>query len=436
MPADSTGAVQLPAPSAPPAASRREPRPAWQPRLSRRVRPGTGFWLIAYAFAVIMGFSAVPTPLYVIYGQQDHFSALMSTLIYACYAVGVIASLFFLGHISDWIGRRRVLLPAACVSISAGLIFIVWTSVPALLVARVLAGLAVGMVTSTATAYLGELHARHRPGHSARRSQLVAVAANLGGIGIGPLVSGLLAQFAPKPLLVPYLVFEALLLLAFVALGLSPETTEKPAKPVAYRPQRIAVPRSVRGRFAAAAVGGLVTFAVFGLFNSLAPAFLAGTLHDSSHAVAGAVAFAVFGASAVAQIGLMHLSLRSTLVTGLVLLAAGLGLLSGGTWIGSLPLFIVGGVIAGAGAGLSFKGSLTMAVNVAPPDSRAEVLSGFFLSAYIGLSVPVVILGVVGEYVTTRSEMAVFSAIAVAALVPVTAVLLSRKKGNSPAQVS
>jgi MFS family permease len=405
-------------------------QPSFRPAAAspRRVSHGTGFWMAAYAFAVIMAFSAVPTPLYVIYGRQDHFSGLMSTLIYAVYAVGVIASLFFLGHVSDWVGRRRVLIPAVGVSIVAGLVFIFWTSIPALLVARILSGVAVGMVTSTATAHLGELHAQHRPQHPPRRSQLVAVAANLGGIGLGPLISGLLAQFAPRPLLVPYLVFEGLLLLGVLALSLSPETAAIPAEPVTYRPQRLAVPPEARGRFAAAATGGLVTFAVFGVFNSLAPAFLAGTLHDSSHALAGAVAFAVFAAAAIAQIVLMRLDVRATLTVGIVLLPVGLGVLSGATWVGSLPLFVAGGVIAGAGAGLSFKGALTTAVGIAPPGARAEVLAGYFLASYIGLSVPIVILGLVGEYVTTRSEMAVFSAVVTAALIPTTVALLAGRK--------
>ena len=392
-----------------------------------RVSHGTGFWMVTYAFAAIMAFSAVPTPLYVIYAQQDHFSSLMSTLIYAAYAVGVVGSLFFLGHVSDWVGRRRILLPAIGISLVSGVIFLLWTDVAALLVARVLSGVAVGMVTSTATAHLGELHARHRPGGSPRRSQIVAVAANLGGIGLGPLISGLLASYAPRPLVVPYAVFEGLLLLGVLALVLAPETADVPPVPPAYRPQRIAVPPEARGRFAAAATGGLVTFAVLGLFNSLAPSFLAGTLHQPSHALAGAVAFAVFASAAIAQVALMSLSVRSTLTVGFALLPPGLGLLSAGTWLGNLPLFIVGGVITGAGAGLVFKGVLSVAVDLAPPAARAEVLSGLFLAAYIGLSVPIVILGVVSQYASTRSEMVVFSAVVLAALVPAAAKLLARR---------
>ncbi|HUZ21859.1 MAG TPA: MFS transporter [Acidimicrobiales bacterium] len=414
---------QLQLPIAPPPA----PRGGADARAGGLVSHRSGFWLVAYAFAVLMAFSAVPTPLYVLYARRDHFSGMTSTLIYAAYALGVIGSLFLLGHVSDWVGRRRVLLPAIAASMASGVIFILGESVPALVVARILSGVAVGMVTGTATAHLGELHARHHPDRSPRRAQLVAVAANLGGIGLGPLVSGLLAQYAGHPLLVPYLVFEGLLLAGSAAVALAPETAALPPEPVAYRPQRIAVPREARGQFAAAAVGGLVTFAVLGLFTSLAPAFLAGTLHDASHAVAGAVAFGVFAAAATAQIALMRLSVRSTLAVGIGLLPIGFGILSAATWFADLPGFVVGGLVTGAGAGLVFKGVLATSMGLAPAHARAEVLAGLFLASYIGLSVPIVILGIASQYVSTRAETAVFAAAVTLAVLVTAAKLLARR---------
>ncbi|MGH9088846.1 MAG: MFS transporter, partial [Acidimicrobiales bacterium] len=408
----------------------------------RRASPGTGFWLVAYAFTIVMAFSAVPTPLYVVYAARDHFSGLTVTLVYAVYAVGVIASLFLLGHLSDRFGRRRVLMPAVAVSVLAGLVFVLWTSLPALLIARVLSGVAVGMVTTTATAHLGELHARRRPGQvaqateatqparpaqGARLPQLVAVAANLGGIGAGPLVAGMLAQFAPRPLLVPYVVMEALLLLGLVGLWRTPETVTPPSVRTPYHPQRIVVPREGRARFAAACLAALVTFSAFGLFTSLAPSFLAHSLRDPSHALAGGVVFAVFASAAITQAALLSLRVRTTLLATMVLVPLGLAGVVAATWTGSLAAFVLGGAVTGAGAGLAFKGALAAAIEVAPPTARAEALAGFFLSGYIGLSVPIVLLGIVGEHVSTRVEVALFGAVAAAAMVATAAALLPRR---------
>jgi hypothetical protein len=99
-------------------------------------------------------------------------------------------------------------------------------------------------------------------------------------------------------------------------------------------------------------------------------------------------------------------------------LFTGLALFTVGMWLPSLPVFVIGGIVTGAGGGLVFRGSLVAAASTAPKESRAEVLAGFFLGAYIGLSAPVIALGVATEYVTARNVMLVFvvlAAIAIAA---------------------
>jgi MFS family permease len=379
-----------------------------------------GFWVAALAFLVNMGFSAVPTPLYALYQRRDHFSTFMVTVVYAVYAVGVIGSLFLGGHVSDWIGRKQVFVPALLLNVVSALVFLFLPSLPGLLIARVITGVSVGLTTATATAYLAELHVGifgSEPMRSPRRARVVATAANLGGIGFGPLVAGLLAQFAPQPLRLPYVVFGGVLILLAVLVALSPETAVRPEPAPAWRPQRIAVPPAARGAFFAATAAGLASFALFGVFNSLAPSFLAGTLHESSAAVAGAVAFAAFASGAIAQILLSRLGVDATLRIGMAILTPGLALLIGGMWLPSLAMFVIGGVLTGAGAGLVFRGALVAASAAAPAESRAEVLSGFFLGAYVGLSVPVLGLGIATRYAPARDVMLVFVAVVIVALV-------------------
>ncbi|MFC7510603.1 MFS transporter [Streptomyces thermocarboxydus] len=124
-----------------------------------------GFWFVACGFATVMSFGTVPTPLYVLYQARDHLSATTVTLVFAAYAVGVLLSLFLLGHFSDVLGRR-VLLPAVYVAVVADLCFLFWSSLPGLIVARVLTGVSVGLIATTATAYLAELHRAARPGEA------------------------------------------------------------------------------------------------------------------------------------------------------------------------------------------------------------------------------------------------------------------------------
>jgi MFS family permease len=399
--------------------------PAMRARAGSRRHHSFGFWVAAAAFLVNMGFSAVPTPLYVLYQQRDHFSTITITLVYAVYAVGVIGSLFLGGHVSDWVGRKRVFVPALLTNVAAAAIFLVAPSLPGLLLARVVSGVSVGLTTATATAYLSELHIGTAAGErGGRRAQVVATAANLGGIGFGPLVAGLLAQFAPQPLRLPYYVFGGLLLVLALLVAASPETAARPVPAPRWRPQRIAVPPQARHTFFAATAAGVAAFAVYGVFNSLAPSFLAGTLGETSHAVAGAVAFAAFASGAVAQVALSRVGLRDTLRIGPYLLIPGMALLVVGMWLPSLAVFVLGGVVTGAGGGLAFRGALAAAGSTAPPEARAEVLASYFLGAYIGLSVPVVALGVATQYVSPRDAMLVFVVlVSIAVVLSVRAVL-------------
>src|ERR1700750_3340459 len=123
-----------------------------------------------------MAFSAVPSPLYGLYRARDHFSLFMVTVIYAVYAFGVIGALLLGGHLSDWYGRRRLLLPALRVAIRGAILFRASKGLASLLVGRLLNGIAIGIVVSTATAYLTELHAVGRPEGTRRRGPLTASA--------------------------------------------------------------------------------------------------------------------------------------------------------------------------------------------------------------------------------------------------------------------
>jgi MFS family permease len=136
-------------------ATRLAPRAARIPafRLSRRA----GFWAVAVSFFLVSAFSTAPSSLYGLYEQREHLSSLDVTCAYAVYAVGILASLVLVGHVSDWYGRRAVLLPAIGVAIVAAVLFLTWMSLAGLLVARVLTGIAVGAIVATATAFLTDL---------------------------------------------------------------------------------------------------------------------------------------------------------------------------------------------------------------------------------------------------------------------------------------
>lgn len=359
-----------------------------------RLRHGAGFWVIAAAFLAVMAFSTIPTPLYAFYQARDGFPTWVVTVIFAAYAVGVIASLFLIGHLSDVAGRRRMVLIAVLIEIVSAALFLVWNDVAGLIVARTLSGIGVGALTASATAHLSELRAVARPDEGPATAGTVSTVVNTGGLALGPLIGGAFAQFLPEPLLLPYAVFLVVLAVAAVAVALVPETVERAEERPAYRPQRISLPAEARGAFSAAAVAAFAGFAVFGLFTSLAPSVLVVTLHQTSHLLAGFVPFAVFAASAISQIVFARVSSRAQLILALILMLVGLAGLAAGVLTASFAVFVVSGVLAGAGVGLQFRSAIAAAASLAAPERRGEVLAAIFLIAYIGLAVPVLLVGV------------------------------------------
>ncbi|MGN7799019.1 MFS transporter [Leifsonia sp. 22587] len=380
-----------------------------------RIRHGAGFWLVAATFLIVMAYSTVPTPLYPLYQQRDGFPTFVITAIFAAYAVGVIVSLYFAGHISDWLGRRRILVVAVLISAVSALLFLMWADVPGLIAARFINGVSIGIITATATAHLGELRSVVRPEENSVIAASVSGAANLGGLSLGPLIGGLFATFLAAPLELPHLVFLVVLLASAVALLLVPETVKVPDQAPRYRPQRLSVPAGARSPFLVAAFGAFSGFAVLGLFTSLAPTFLISTFMTRDHLIAGATSFAVFAAAAAGQLLLSPLAVRTQFGLAIIACSVGLPLVAVGALLPQLAVFIAGGAVAGLGVGLLFKGAVSTAMSVADPLRKGETLALIFLIAYAGLAIPALLVGAALSVASATVVLLVFLVIVLAA---------------------
>ena len=401
-----------------------------------RHRVGLGFWVVAFAFSLLMAFTTAPTPLWSLFARHDGFSSLTITIVFAVYAVAVALSLFFAGHLSDWYGRRRVVALALALNVIAALVFVVWSQLPGLILARVLSGLGVGGVTATATVWLAELDAGHRPAHGPRRAQIIAAVANLAGLGLGGLIAGVIAQWAGHALTLPFIVLGGLLVLALSAISVAPETRMPSSPRPPYRPQRVSVPLRSRGRFFAAGAAAAITFSIFGLITSLAPSFLAGTLHQPSHALAGAVSFAMFATAASAQTLTGARAAQQLLAGAIPALLIGIALLTLAVWLPapSFGLFLAGDLVAGAGAGLMFKGAIGTVSEIALPERRAEALAGLYPASYLGLAGPVIGLGALTQVASSRVSLLVFSGLLALGIFAATPALLGDRGHRASAQ--
>jgi hypothetical protein len=123
------------------------------------------------------------------------------------------------------------------------------------------------------------------------------------------------------------------------------------------------------------------------------------------------VTFAVFIAGAASQAVFVRLSRPAQLRLGLVAMSIGLVGVAVGGLIPDLYLFTIGGVVAGAGVGLVFRGAVATSASLADPASRGEVLAALFLIAYAGLALPVLAIGVGVALLPAEVALVVFSAV-------------------------
>ena len=374
------------------------------------VSGNTGFVLVAYAFLVTMIGTTLPTPLYPLFEERYSFGELTVTVVFAVYAFGVIAGLLVFGNLSDEIGRKPVLLLGLAFSALSALLFLFAGSLAPIYAGRVVSGFSAGIFTGTATAMLVDL----APGGRRRMASFVAVVVNLGGLGLGTLLAGLIADHARSPLRTPFVVDLVLLVPAVIGMFVTPETVER--KAFRFRLQRLRVPAEVRTVFIRGATAGFGSFAVAGVFSSVAPVFLATILGRTSHALAGGLVFILFSASIVGQLLVSRLSDRRALISGCALLVGGAGLLALALGIESLAALIASALVAGLGQGLVLGAALAAINQRAPVEHRAETASSFFVVMYVGLSVPVIGVGVAADVWSLRGAGIAFS-FAVAALV-------------------
>ncbi len=364
----------------------------------------TGFVGVAYAFLIVMLGTTLPTPLYPIYSDTFGLSDLMVTIIYATYALGVIGGLLVFGQLSDRIGRRYILIPGVLLSAVSALVFLFADGIALLFVGRVLSGLSAGLFTSTATATLVSMAPHDKQG----KASMLASGVNMLGLGMGPLLAGIFAQYFPYPMRIVFAVDFAILIPAFIAIWLMPEPVKEKQK-LRLKVQKLSVPPEVRATFIRAVIPAFAGFSVLGMFTAVSPAFLQDVLAFDNKAVLGVIVFSIFCASAISQALLKRTPDRTVLKLGTGILIFGTIFVSIALQLRSLTLVVTGAIVSGAGQGFSFRAGLASVNAKSPSRQRGEVTSSFFTLAYIALSIPVVGVGLLAKWTGIQVAGMVFS---------------------------
>ena len=301
------------------------PKGATIPRKSKRYfnfgGKGSALGAATVLMLVFMG-ATLPGPLYLIYSDQLHFSQVTLTLIYAVYFASAVVTAFFLGRLSDQIGRRTAILIAIGVSLISTVLFVFADSIPLLFLARIMSGFAIPLAAGAGTAWVAELCENRCTGAS------LTAGFTLTGLGLGPFLAGILAQFAPEPLTFPFLALMMLALAAAVIALLVPETVKRLVArlgELSLRP-RIGVPRALIPAFTAPAVTAFSTFSLLGFYSALTPSLLEQALHLHN---SGGIIFELYAVAALVLVLTRWLTARAAMLAGLALLKGKVAIVTG-----------------------------------------------------------------------------------------------------------
>ncbi|MBN9097718.1 MULTISPECIES: MFS transporter [unclassified Pseudonocardia] len=362
-------------------------------------------------FVVAFG-TNVPTPLLLVYRTELGLSSTALTGAFAVYAAGLVPALLLAGPASDRFGRRPVVVPFVVLSTLTSLLFLgADSSVALLFLCRFLQGAVSGVVFSVGTAWLGELI--DEPARAAR----LTTAALGGGWAIGPLVSGILAQWAPLPTVLPYLVHVTLMIVGLVLLPRVPETlTAENRRRGAWL--NLGVPSAARWPFALVVLP--VAVGVF-TFPSTAVTVLPLLLTPTMPRIAVAITGFVAGVTLLTGVFAQPLGRRLGAVTagpvGLAVGAVGFGLSLLSVGLDAWPLLIPVALLLGVGYGLCLAAGLTMVGELASARHRGALTGTFYACAYLGFGVPV-LLSVTGggHFLEPLTVLAIVTAVVAAAL--------------------
>ncbi|MGJ7505901.1 MFS transporter [Variovorax sp. GT1P44] len=374
--------------------------------------PRIAFGLQASITLAFLAGSSAPTPLYAIYRAHWGFSPTLLTVVFAVYALAVLASLLVLGRLSDHVGRRPVLIGATIVQALTMVVFATASSVGDLLVARTLQGLSAGAAIAAVGAGLLDL--------DKTRGAVANSVAPMLGTAIGGAIAGLFVQFLPAPTRLVYEVLGAVFIAQAVALCFIAETAPPRAGALASLRPRLALPQGARGTFLRVAPAVVAVWALAGFYAALGPTLVARLLDGASMLTGGLALFVVAGSGALAVLATRQRDARTLMRIGASALVIGLLGVLVAVSLRSIAVFLLASAVAGIGFGTGFQGALRSLVARIDANERAGTLAVLFVLSYLAMGAPAVAAGyhlsLHGDIVgTTRAFAAAVIALALAA---------------------
>lgn len=370
--------------------------------ISTPARGLAGFRITLSGLAVMMAGASAPSPFYPSLQHEIGFSAAMLTGIFAVYTLALLAALLTAGSLSDHIGRRPVISAGFALLAVSLVLFWQATTVSGLMLARVLQGIAGGLLLSSLSAAVVDLEPKSRPGTAAVWNSVIP----LGGLAVGALVAGIMLDVTSRAEADVFGAFTAAYILLAMVIWLIPETAPRHEGVWASLRPRIGVPLSARRAFWRSAPAVIASWATGGLYMSLGAPIVQHVFGAGDHLVQAIVIVLLCGTGGVACYVARGYTSRQVTLYGTSALAIGTALTLGAIAWPSLPAYLVALIIAGTGFGTCFYGVLRSIVPVVQPGERGELFAALFTLSYLAFGLPTVLAGVaVGWFGLTSTTL-------------------------------
>ncbi|MBT2514726.1 MFS transporter [Arthrobacter sp. ISL-30] len=334
------------------------------------------------------------TPLFPVFQERMMLGNGAVTAAFVAYVLPVVIGLPLFGHWSEYMGRRVVLVASLGLGILAAVVLLLASGLPELLAGRALHGLAVALSFGAGAAALRDL-LPGEPGLCAR----ITLLASVGGGAAGPLVGGWLSELG-DPIGVPfsvYLLAVVVVLVMLAAVRANPPVLDPPPRGFfgSLRPPRPSLPRSIFRTFFLTSGVGFLSFAVFGFFLSVAPAFYAPML-GGSRIMGGLSGALVLGGSACAQ--LVPVRGRHKAAISLMVMAGGLVLVVVSQIQQLRGLLFIAATLTGLSQGIGFRTLFAGLNSELPLGTAARTVSLMYVVTYLGSALPVLGLGLAMDF--------------------------------------
>ncbi|MBP1934537.1 acetolactate synthase small subunit [Ammoniphilus resinae] len=388
------------------AVSHRIPQNVTWNRLRNLVSSETAsFWLVAYSLFITLLGTNLPAPLYAIYRTQWNLSSGMVTFVFAVYALVVIPTIVISGQLSDRIGRKKVLLAGVLFSIMGSFGFALSNGIGMILLSRLFQGLSVGVLNGVAVAAMTELE----PKQDRIKSAFVAAIAVTIGNALGPVLSGFLGDYAPYPTKLSYMIHFLFAIPSVIGLFCIHEKIQPSLTPLQLRKPYL--PKNIQKPFYLSSTTSFLAWGIMSLMLSIIPSYLGTIIGKNNLSISGGIIALVLGLSTIHQLMLKKRPIRTLITIGYTLLILGLIGMILTIITKSLWFLIFTTVLIGLGHGPTYAGSLALVNQVSPNTFRVDVVSSFYVVTYMGVSIPILVLGFASQWIGLNHAIEWFSVI-------------------------